>query len=158
VAANASLIQRELRQTRPFRTPSQECFLGLLRTSDVLRRHVAAAVEPHGITLQQYNVLRILRGSGPDGLPTLAIAERMIEQAPGITRLIDRLEKKRLVKRERCPNDRRQMLCRITPSGLRLLAASEARVAAADESALAMLSPAELRRLIALLDKVRSRL
>jgi hypothetical protein len=58
-------------------------------------RRLAGVVEPHGVTLQQYNVLRILRGAGEGGLPTLEIAQRMIEHAPGITRLLDRLERKR---------------------------------------------------------------
>src|SRR5947199_10599404 len=70
---------------------------------------------------QQYNVLRILRGVGPRGLPTLTIAERMIERTPGITRMIDRLEAKGLVARETRPDDRRYVHCRITEEGLKLL-------------------------------------
>ena len=99
--------------------------LGLLKTGDVVRRFLATVAEPHGITLQQYNVLRILRGAGREGLPTLEIAERLIEQAPGVTRLLDRLETKGLVKRERCPMDRRQITCRITRRGGSLLDAGE---------------------------------
>src|SRR6476469_10714438 len=93
-----------------------------MRTADLLRRLIGAVVEPRGITAQQYNVMRILRGAGEQGLPTLEIAERMIEQTPGITRLIDRLEAKKLVARERCATDRRQVFCRITAAGLALLA------------------------------------
>src|SRR5215208_2200660 len=104
-----SILQQEIRQSRPFRSRQQEAVLALLRTSDVVRRFLARIVEPHGITLQQYNVLRILRGAGEEGIPTLAIGERMIEQAPGITRLLDRLESKGLVRRSRCPEDRRQV-------------------------------------------------
>ncbi len=78
-------------------------------------------VEPHGITLQQFNVLRILRGAGDEGLPTLEVADRMIEQTPGVTRLLDRMEAKELVRRQRCPKDRRQHLCWITAKGLALL-------------------------------------
>ncbi len=78
-----------------------------MRTADLARRRITTVIEPHGLTPQQFNVLRILRGAGPDGLPTLEVANRMIEQAPGITRLLDRLEAKELIKRHRCPKDRR---------------------------------------------------
>src|SRR5688500_20314491 len=83
-----------------FRSREQQATLGLLRTADALKRHYAHVIEPHGITLQQYNVLRILRGAGPDGLPTLTVGERMIEQTPGVTRLVDRLASKKLVDRK----------------------------------------------------------
>src|SRR5215467_11060808 len=119
--ARTSRIQQELRQRRPFRTQRQEAGVALLRTADVVKRRMAKVIEPAGITLQQYNVLRILRGSGEGGIATLEIARRMIEQTPGITRLLDRLENKRLVRRERCPSDRRQVLCWITDPGLKLL-------------------------------------
>src|SRR5258706_12493191 len=90
-------IIEELKQTKPFPSKRQEAAVALLRTADVIRRLFGAVVEPKGITVQQYNVLRILRGAGEPGLPTLDIAERMIETTPGITRLIDRLETKKLV-------------------------------------------------------------
>ena len=102
-----SALAREIQQRRPFQSARQEAALGLLKTVDLLRLHLSSVLEPFGVTDQQYNVLRILRGAGKDGLPTLAIAERMIERAPGITRLIDRLEKKGLVRRVRDPHDRR---------------------------------------------------
>src|SRR5678809_372016 len=103
------------------RSREQQATLGLLRTADAMKRSLAQVVEPHGVTAQQYNVLRILRGAGPDGLPTLSIGERMIEQTPGVTRLIDRLERKGLVTRTPCPKDRRRVFCKITPKGLDLL-------------------------------------
>ena len=130
--------------------------VSLMRTSDLIRRAVAAVIEARGITLQQYNVLRILRGAGSEGLPTLEIAERMIEQTPGITRLLDRLEAKKLVRRERCPTDRRQVTCRITGEGLALLATLDAPVAEAERVALSGLSPLQLRQLITLLDRTRN--
>ena len=126
----------------------------LLRTADQVKRDLASVVEPHGLTLQQFNVLRILRGAGPAGLPTLEIAERMVEQAPGITRLLDRLEKKALARRERCPHDRRQVLVAITPGGLRLLANLDAPVAEADDALLASLGERRIATLIRLLDAV----
>lgn len=150
-----SAIQREIRQRRPFQSRSQEGVVALLRTVDLVRRSLARVVEAHGITLQQYNVLRILRGAGAEGLPTLEIAERMVEHAPGVTRLLDRLEVKDLVRRKRCPEDRRQVLCFATPAALRLLHDLAAPMERADRAALGMLPAAELDALIGLLDRVR---
>ncbi|MBK5296243.1 MAG: MarR family transcriptional regulator [Vicinamibacteria bacterium] len=149
-------LQRELRQARPFESPAQEAALGLVRTADRLRRHFSSFVEPHGITVQQFNVLRILRGAGPEALPTLEIAERMVEQTPGVTRLLDRLEAKQLIARARCPNDRRQVLCRITPVGLALLAGLDEPIRRAHQQALGVLPVAAQRQLIGLLDRVRA--
>ena len=149
-----SRIQAELKQNKPFRSVAQEAMIGLFRTADELRRRAASWIEPKGITLQQYNVLRILRGAGPEGLPTLEIASRMIEQAPGITRLLDRLESKKLVHREHCPTDRRQVTCRITDRGLALLASLDESV---DHDSLVQgLSQTEQRQLIELLDRIRA--
>jgi DNA-binding MarR family transcriptional regulator len=152
----ASAVQREIRQRKPFASPAQEAVVSLLRTADVLRSRLAGVVEPHGITLQQYNVLRILRGAGAAGLPTLEIALRMVERAPGITRLLDRLEAKRLVKRKRCPRDRRQVLCWITRSGLDLLARLDRPMERGDGAALGGLPRQDLGRLVRLLDAVRA--
>ena len=148
-------LAAELKQTRPFQSRRQEGAIALLRTADVVRRGLAAVVEPHGVTLQQYNVLRILRGAGPEGLPTLEIADRMIESSPGITRLLDRLEEKKLVGRVHCPKDRRRVLCSVSPDGLRLLAALDEPVRKADEMALGKLSRADVESLIRLLDAIR---
>lgn len=149
-------LQRELRQARPFRTPAQEATVALLHTADGVRRHLIGALEPYGITLQQFNVLRILRGSHPDPLPTLEIAERMIERQPGITRLLDRLMSKGWVRRERYTADRRLVHCWITDEGLELLRRTDPVVDAADRAAAGSLQPAELEQLIDLLARVRS--
>ncbi len=155
VSIVAKNIVQELKQTRPFPSKAQEVAVGLMRTADVLRRLVGAVVEPMGITVQQYNVLRILRGAGEKGLPTLDIAERMIESTPGITRLIDRLETKKLVSRERCPTDRQQVFCRITKPGLTLLDQLDTPMIEASNSALGHLKKHELASLIDLLDRTR---
>src|SRR5690606_687467 len=107
-----------------------------------------------GISGQQYNVLRILRGALPEPLPTMEIAARMMEQTPGITRLLDRLEEKGLVRRERCGEDRRRVLCSITEEGVDLVDSLDAPVERADRDLLGVLGEAELRRLIALLDRI----
>lgn len=148
-------IAREIKQTRPFPSAAQEATVALLRTADVVNRLLDTAIEREGITGQQYNVLRILRGAGGEGLPTLDIAERMIEQTPGITRLIDRLETKKLVSRERCATDRRQVFCRITAAGLALLAHLDQPVRALSDQALRNLSKKDVAQLIELLDRTR---
>ena len=148
-------LQEEIRQTRPFGSKAEEAGLSLLRTTDRFSRRIGAVVEPHGITLQQYNVLRILRGSHPDRLPTLEIATRKVEQAPGITRLLDRLEAKNLVRRERCEKDRRRVYCAITPAGLGVLARLDAPVAAAARASFRTLSAEQTHQLIDLLDALR---
>ena len=95
--------------------------MALMRAADRVRRRAARIVEPHGITLQQYNVLRILEAAKEDGVPTLEVAARMIEETPGVTRLLDRLEAKAYIRRQRCPRDRRQHLCWLSGEGARVL-------------------------------------
>jgi DNA-binding MarR family transcriptional regulator len=148
-------LQQELQQTRPFQTVAQEVVLALVRTADVVRREAARVVEPRGITLQQYNVLRILRGAGEGGMPTLEVGGRMIEQTPGVTRLLDRLEAKGYVRRERCRKDRRQHLCRLTPQGARLLDELDAPMLAAHAASLQGLAAADRQRLLAMLADIR---
>jgi DNA-binding MarR family transcriptional regulator len=151
-------IVGELKQTRPFPSKAQEAAVALMRTADMVRRTIAVVVEPLDITVQQYNVLRILRGAGERGLPTLEIAERMIERTPGITRLIDRLEVKKLVTRERSATDRRQVFCRITPTGLQLVGRLDDPINHKNETALGALSKREMTQLIELLDRTRESL
>lgn len=148
-------ILEEIKQSKPFHSRSQEAYLALLRTADDSRRFIARVLEPAGVTLQQYNVLRILRGAGAEGLPTLAIGERMLERTPGVTRLIDRMVKKGWVTRSRCTEDRRRVWCKITSSGLALLDRLEAPVKAVDDSFREVLDEHELDALIGYLDRVR---
>ena len=130
--------------------------MALLRAGDRARAISARTVEPYGITRQQYNVLRILRGAEPEGLLTLTVAERMIERDPGITRMIDRLEKKGLVLRERGTTDRRCVYCRISPKGLVLLSKLDAPIDRANQEIFAPLHPEERRQLVRLLDRIRA--
>jgi len=152
-AKKPKTLREEIRQTKPFGSPAQEAILGLYRTADVLQRTFAQMVEPRGISLQQYKVLRILRGAGKEGTPTLEIADRMIEKTPGITRLLDKLEAKQLVRRERCPEDRRQVLCWITDRGLQLLGDLDKPLARTGAKAMEV---AELRSFISILERVRA--
>jgi DNA-binding MarR family transcriptional regulator len=151
-----SALSEELKQTRPFHSAAHEALLSVLRTAAVVQRLTAQVVEASGVTVQQYNVLRILRGAGDAGLPTLAIRDRMIEEAAGITRLLDKLESAGYVIRERSTPDRRQVLCQITPAGLSLLAGLDAPVDAMTETAFATLDDVEKASLVELLSAVRA--
>jgi len=153
---SVSRLQEELKQRIPFQSPMHEALVGLIRTTDVLRRRMTTVVEAQGITLQQYNVLRILRGGGDNGVPTLEVADRMIEETPGITRLLDRLEAKGLVRRQRCPKDRRQHLCWITPEGRAVLDTLDEPLNIAAETAFRKLEEADRVALIRLLDAIRA--
>jgi DNA-binding MarR family transcriptional regulator len=152
--SNSTLL-RELRQSKPFPSNREEAFVGLLRTADVLRWRVSEVLEPEGITLAQFNVLRILRGAKETGLPTLEIGARLVEQSPGITRLVDRLEIAGLVRRERPRADRRQVLCHIEKKGLALLARLDTTVPQASEVLFAGLSSVDIDQLVASLDAIR---
>ena len=134
---------------------AQDVTTAVLRTADLIRRRTAAALAPHGITSQQYNVLRILRGAHPKSLPTLEVAARMIEQTPGVTRLLDRLEEAGLVSRERGADDRRLVHCHITAAGLALLAELDLPIEEVNRSAVRSLDASARRTLLHLLSLVR---
>jgi DNA-binding MarR family transcriptional regulator len=149
-------IEDEIGQNRPFHSVHAAAAVSLMRTSALIDRYYSHVLARADLTPQQYNVLRILRGAGAEGMPTLEIRNRMIHEAPGITRLIDRLEESGLVRRERTRSDRRQVLCYISDDGLRLLTDLEADVRRADLSAVGGLSEAELKDLLHLLSKIRA--
>ena len=152
-----SALQEELKQNKPFASLGQEVALSILRTADVLRTEFSSRIAPFGITAQQFNVLRILRGAEPPrGLPTLEIGERLVERSPGITRLIDTLERSGLVERARCTVDRRVVYCRITREGLDLLAELDPIVREEDIRATSMLNEREHQTLLRLLDRIRN--
>ena len=148
-------IQSEIKQRKPFSSKGEEAAVALMRTADLIRRSITSVLDPHGLSVQQYNVLRILRGAGDEGLPTLEIAERAIEQAPGITRLVDTLERKKFVTRKRSSNDRRCVYCRITRAGLDLLRQLDAPMSEAADLAVHHVKPKELTQLIESLDRMR---
>ena len=153
--SRSSAVQNEIRQSTPFRSTAQEATIALLRTASIVNRALARVVEPYGLSLAQYNALRIIRGAGTGGIPTLSIRERMIEEGTTITRLLDKLEDAALIRRERSTPDRRQVLCFVTDGGRKLLDTLDPLVNAADEEAVGTLSGLELERFIDLLDAVR---
>jgi len=149
-------IQEEIHQTVPFRSAAAEAMIAMQRTSDMLLRRVDRALAPFDLTAQQYNVLRILRGARGQLLPTLSVGERMIQQTPGITRLIDRLESKGLVRRERCSHDRRVVYCAITEQGMDVLDRTESVVVELDSVVGGALSEAKLHALTDALGRIRA--
>lgn len=143
-------------QSRPFRSAGQEATIALLRTASVVGRALGRVLEPWGLSPAQYNALRIIRGAGSGGIPTLAIRERMIEEGTTITRLLDKLEDAGLIVRERSLPDRRQVICQVTAEGTRLLDEIDPVVDAADEEAVSSLSARQQDQLIRMLDAIRA--
>jgi DNA-binding MarR family transcriptional regulator len=135
--------------------PEEAAFLDLVRTTDMLSRGLIQILKIGGLSATQYNVLRILRGS-PEGLPCGEIANRMITRDPDVTRLLDRLEKRSLISRFRVANDRRTVMARITPQGLRLLGRLDEPVQAAHHRQLGHLGRQRLQTLTGLLRVARS--
>ncbi len=135
--------------------PEEGAFLDLLRTTDMLSRGLVQVLKTEGLSATQYNVLRILRGA-PEGLPCGEIASRMITRDPDVTRLLDRLEKRGLISRRRETKDRRTVVARITPDGLKLLARLDEPVEAAHRKQLGHLGRERLRTLTELLRLARS--
>src|SRR5271166_4165356 len=133
----------------------ERVFLDLLRTTDMLSRRLVLVLKAEDLSSNQYNVLRILRGA-PDGLPCGEIASRMITRDPDITRLLDRLEKRNLISRCRETEDRRMVMARITPDGLKLLASLDEPVEEAHRRQLGHLGRERLRALNELLHAARS--
>ena len=135
----------------------EEAIVAVIKTADLIVRLMDRKLIGLGLSHQQYNVLRIVRGAGAAGIPTLAIGERLIECAPGMTRLLDRLEEKGMVRRERCKQDRRQVLCYITGKGEQLLAELQPLVDGLAERALEQIPHAELESFIETLEHIRER-
>jgi DNA-binding MarR family transcriptional regulator len=124
----AGKLQDAIKQSKPFPTLEEEVFLSLQWSAEVLMRRLAEALKPSDLTPTQYNVLRILRGAEPDGLPCREIGERMVTHDSDVTRLLDRLESRDLVRRARGEQDRRIVFARIAAPGIELLDALDAPI------------------------------
>ena len=148
-------LQKEIKKKRPFESPEEEALLNLLRTSDQFQNQFGRLFRKFGLTSSQYNVLRILRGEGKP-LPSLEIAERMIQVVPAITGLIDRLEKQELVERRRCTEDRRVVYVAITSKALSLLRRMDKPLTSLHQSLVGHLTRSELKELSRLLEKARA--
>ena len=150
-------IYEEIKQHKPLRSPGQVAAITIFRTADVVRHAVERALSPFGLSNEQYNVLRILRGAGENGLPTLEIADRMLSRSPNITRLIDRLIAKKLTRRSRLKDDRRVVIVSVTPQGLELLAHLDGVVDRVFDT-FPPTTKAEMEILVDVLDRVRERM
>ena len=155
MATMARRLQTEINQTKPFESLEAEAFFNLQRTADALMHGVEVILKPLGLSPSQYNVLRILRGAGAEGLACGDVAARMVTRDPDITRLLDRLEARGLVLRARDRADRRVITVRITAEGLRRLQALDAPVAALLRRQLGHLGARRLRTLSELLQVAR---
>lgn len=148
-------LRREIKQRRPFSSIHEEVVLSTIRTADVLAQPLVEVLRAENLSLSQYNILRVLRGAGEEALPCGEISERMVRRDPDLTRLLDRLEARELIKRTRGTADRRVVLATITSDGLRLLDSLDGSIRDATKKALAHMPAARLGELAKLLDEAR---
>jgi DNA-binding MarR family transcriptional regulator len=147
---------RQSSRVRQIGSPEEAAFLDLLRTADMLSRGAFEVLKAEDLSSTQYNVLRILRGA-PEGLPCGEIAGRLITRDPDVTRLLDRMEKRGLISRARDRQDRRMVLARITPEGLKLVDRLDEPVQKIHSKQLGHLGKERLRALAQLLAAARAR-
>ena len=152
----AGRLKDEIKQTKPFASAEEEVFLNLQRTAEVLMRALAEALKAAELTPTQFNVLRILRGAGADGLPCSELGSRMVTHDSDVTRLLDRLEARGLVSRSRDRRDRRVILATISAQGAELLGRADGLVDELLARRLGHLGPARLEQLNDLLEAARS--
>lgn len=152
----AGRLKREIKQKRPFRSVQEEVVLSIMRTADQVIVPMNEVLRTSSLSPSQYNVLRILRGAGPEGLPSGEVGLRMVSREPDMTRLLDRMEARGLVSRARGTVDRRVVTVRLTDAGLRMVDALDAPVAALHARQLSHLSPDELQALSTLLERARA--
>jgi DNA-binding MarR family transcriptional regulator len=150
-------LKLEIAQRQPFDSLEEEALLNLMRTSDFLHRAFQHSARAWGVTSTQYNVLRILRGAQPAGLTCAEIGSRMITAEPDITRILARLKQRKLILQHRDARDRRVVRTRISAAGLELLRAMDPVIRSLPAKLLGHIPPAELSRLIRLLELARKR-
>jgi DNA-binding MarR family transcriptional regulator len=148
-------LKDEIKQGKPFESLEAEVFLNLMRTADALSRGAEEILKLAGLSHTQYNVLRILRGAGEQGLCCREVAERMITRDPDITRVVDRLERRGLLTRSRDSRDRRVITVRITPAGQKVLKDLDGPMAKHNRNLLSHMDKGDLRKLLELLEAAR---
>lgn len=151
-------LRTEIKQTRPFGSLQEEAYLSVIRTAAMLSHSFNDALKDRGITGTQYNALRVLRGAGEKGLCRNEVRDRLVARVPDATRLLDRLERMGLIERERGDGDRRFVTTRITLAGLSLLADLDEPTLALHHRQFGDAGEAELRTLVAVLERVRQQL
>jgi DNA-binding MarR family transcriptional regulator len=151
----AGKLAAEIQQQKPFEHVEEEAVLNLVRTAELLNQKAADYFRQFDLSRTQYNVLRILRGAGDDGLTCSTTAERMISRDPDVTRLMDRMEARGLITRERTANDRRIVVIKLTKAGRELVDSLDVGVSAFHAKLVGRLGATKLRKLIDLLEEVR---
>lgn len=152
----AGRLTKEIKQTKPFQSIEEEAYLNILRTADTLMRSEERLLKISELSFTQYNLLRILRGAGEEGLPCMELAERMVTYSPDVTRLLDRLEARQLVSRSRGEKDRRVVRTHITQDGLALLKLLDKPVMDLLRHQLGAVSKERLLELIGLMEEIRN--
>ncbi|MEM8734727.1 MAG: MarR family transcriptional regulator [Planctomycetota bacterium] len=148
-------LQNELKKRGPFDSVEQEAMLALMRTTDLLENRIARLFREYGLTLTQYNVLRILRGEGKP-MPCLEVAERMIQVAPAITRVVDQLLKLKLITKTQSSTDRRIFEIELTTAAAKLLKKMDQPVLDLHASLLSSTKKSDLRMMISTLEVIRN--
>ncbi|TWU06330.1 MarR family winged helix-turn-helix transcriptional regulator [Stieleria varia] len=151
----SSTLKDELRKRGPFDSVEQEATLAIFRTSDLLENRFARLLREHGLTLSQYNVLRILRGEG-EPMPCLEVADRMIQVAPAITRVVDQLLGLGHITKTQSEQDRRVYVIDLTTSGTRLLKKLDQPILDLHAVLLGGVSKADMKTLIRILERARA--
>ena len=149
-------LEKEIRQSKPIRLLEEEASMNIVRTADVLMAKVMDVLKPYGLSATQYNVLRILRGAGAAGATCKDVASRMLTRDPDITRLMDRLEKRGLLTRDRAREDRRFVTIRLTGDGLDMVNELDGPVERLHRKQMRHMTRDQLRSLVGLLEEVRS--
>ncbi len=144
----ATALHEELKQARPYPDIEEEVHVAIARTAALLDRAIAQMLRPHGLTPTQYNVLRILRGAGSEGLCRHELGDRLVTPVPDVTRLLDRMEELELIARQRSVTDRRLVGTFITPKGMALVGHLDAEVRAWHRRRLAHIAPDRLHALV----------
>lgn len=147
-------LQQDLKKRGPFASVEQEAVLSVLRTGELLENRVARLLREFGLTSSQYNVLRILRGEGKP-MPCLEVADRMIQVAPAITRVVEQLLKLGLIDKRQCQDDRRVFYIEIKPAAQRLLKKIDQPLLDLHSAQLANISARDLKTLIRILESIR---
>ncbi|PRY16548.1 DNA-binding MarR family transcriptional regulator [Pontibacter ummariensis] len=148
-------IEEEIKQPT-FKSEYHKAYINMVYTSGWLQQDQAAKFKPFGVTLQQYNVLRILRGQHPKPATISLLIERMLDKTSNASRIVDKLEAKELVTRKQCPSDRRTVDVLITEKGLELLKQMDP-MEAGEGAGIRNLTEEEAEQLNALLDKIRNK-
>ena len=154
----AGKLQQELQQTKAMPSLEEESLLNVVRTADALMLALSSLLKPYQLSPTQYNVLRILRGAGKQGVSCKDIAARLVARDPDITRLMDRLEQRGLILRDRAKEDRRIVTHRLTQPGIDLVNELDRPIDTLNKQAMSAIDAGQLRQLVDVLERVRANL